>query len=279
MALLLAIAVIMFSPERTSATGISIDAGLTPAEGRWMVRSQMRYMHRNNHPVMEPMEMKAYMFPVMAAHGLRSDLTIMVRQALISREMTMMSGSSKNTGLGDFFILAKYRLVRINTPDYTIGIAPTLGLELPTGEENFTSNSYDLSVGGFFSGRMKSMGMDLNLSYILNGLALIGDEKTDPGDEFSVETAISYWLSIGEGSNLQISPVLESKFTSVTPDNQDGNDMIDSGESLLFLSPGLKITWGSAVLEGLIQFPIWQHQKGAQTERDTGFLIGIRLMN
>ncbi len=279
LAMLLLIVTIMFCSESVSAAGISIDAGLTPAAKRWIIRSQMRYMHRNNHPVMEQVNMKAYMFPIMVAYGLRSDLTLMVRQAVITREMTMMTGSSKKTGFGDLLILGKYRLVRINTPDYIIGIAPTLGLELPTGKENFTSNSYNLRVGSFFSGRLKSLGIDLNLTYLLNGLALTNDNEIDPGDEYSVEAAIAYRLSIGESSNLVIAPVLESTFMKVTPDSQDGNDLVDSGESLLLLSPGFKITWGSVIFESLIQFPIWQDHKGMQTERDTGFLIGFRFMN
>jgi hypothetical protein len=33
-----------------SAAGISVDAGLTPAEDRWIFRTQVRYMRRTDDP-------------------------------------------------------------------------------------------------------------------------------------------------------------------------------------------------------------------------------------
>jgi hypothetical protein len=261
------------------AGGISIDAGLTPAENRWMVRSQMRILQRDNNPMNPSMEMKAYMFPLMVAYGLRSDATIMIRQAFMRREMTMMGNSNINSGLGDLFVLGKYRLIRINTPTYTLGIAPTLGLEFPTGEEQFTSNSFDLRSGMFLSGRMHSLRLDLNLSYVWNGMALTNDTNIDPGNEFAVEAAVSRQFGIGDNANFAIAPVLESSFQKLFADNDNGTTISNTGESIFLVAPGLKLTRGSFILEGLVQFPVSQSQEGSQTERSTTFILGIRLMN
>ncbi len=129
------------------AGGISFDAGLTPPDDRWILRTQVRYMQRNDDPSPMGREMSMLMFPVVLAYGLRPDLTIMVRQSVISREMSMTGNSEKNSGLGDLFILAKYRAYRLNTPDYTFGIAPTLGLEIPSGIKTFSSETWDLNAG------------------------------------------------------------------------------------------------------------------------------------
>ena len=59
----------------------------------------------------------------------------------------------------------------------------------------------------------------------------------------------------------------------------DDVDLANSGESIILLSPGFKITRGSFIFESLVQFPIYQDQSGMQTERKTGFLVGFRLMN
>ncbi|MCH7947405.1 MAG: hypothetical protein IIC66_06350, partial [candidate division Zixibacteria bacterium] len=104
-----------------SAAGISIDAGLTPAENRWIFRSQMRFMQRDNDPTTAEREMKSYMLPVVVAYGIRSDLAIMIRQAIRRNEIKMQGHSSTSTGLIDILLLAKYRLLRLNTPGYTIG--------------------------------------------------------------------------------------------------------------------------------------------------------------
>ncbi|MHC4559338.1 MAG: hypothetical protein ACYS80_18760, partial [Planctomycetota bacterium] len=42
--------------ESARAGGISVDAGLTPAEDRWIFRTQLRYMQRKDDPT--PMDRK-----------------------------------------------------------------------------------------------------------------------------------------------------------------------------------------------------------------------------
>ena len=281
MALLLALLLVtgLFDLRSASAAGISIDAGLTPAENRWMFRSQVRYMQRDNDESEAKRKMEAYIFPVVVAYGLRSDLTVMARQAFVRREMTMMGNQSSSSGLGDLLLLAKYKLLRINSPKYTIGIAPTLGLEFPTGKDEFSSNTYDIRMGGFFSGRMVPLGVDLNITYIWNGMAETGGVETDPGDEFMVQTALAYQMGVGSSSNMAIAPVIESSYLNVSSNSKDGEAIANTGESVLWLSPGFKFTWSSFILESLIQIPVWQNQEGMQTERAPTFLFGIRVMN
>ncbi len=262
-----------------SAAGISIDAGLTPAENRWIFRSQMRFMQRNNDPTPALREMKSYMLPVVVAYGIRSDLAIMIRQALRRNEIKMQGLSSTNTGLIDILLLAKYRLLRVNTPGYTIGISPTLGLEIPSGADNFTSNSWDLHLGTFVSGRSRSWGIDLNLTYVWNGMARTSNADRDAGDEFSMESALAYQFGLGQNANFALAPVIEFSYLKLSSDSKDGNAIANTGESVILLSPGLKVTLSSIILESLLQFPLWQNQLGLQTERAPSFLIGIRIMN
>ncbi len=270
----------LYHHSTVSAGGISIDAGLTPAANRWILRSQVRILQRDNNPAAPSMQMEAYMFPVMVAYGLRSDAMIMVRQLYMRREMTMMSKSATSSGLGDLFILGKYRLARVNTSTYTLGIAPTLGIELPTGEDGFTSDSYDLRSGMLMSGRVHSWRMDLNLTYAWNGVALARGTNVDPGDEVAVEAAVARQFSIGKNADIAIAPVLESSYRKLfADDDDDGVTVSNTGESHFLVAPGLKLTRGSFVLEGLVQFPVWQEHEGSQTERSTSVLLGIRLMN
>jgi hypothetical protein len=269
----------LFCAKSASAVGISIDAGLTPAENRWMLRSQLRYSNRNNDPPAAQREMNMYMFPAVVAYGFRPDWTVMIRQALVRREMSMMGQTSSNSGFADLLVMSKFRLTRINTPNYTLGIAPTLGLEIPTGKADFTSNSYDLRFGSLFSGRMRSLGMDLNITYVWNGLTKTSDSESDPGDEFFVEAAVAYQISVGADANFAIAPVMESSYQKISSNSKDGNIIANTGESAFLLSPGIKVTLSSFILESLIQFPLWQEQNGLQTERATSFLIGFRIMN
>jgi hypothetical protein len=276
---LILLAIVILITGSVSATGISIDAGLTPADNRWILRSQYRFMQRDNYPESDAREMRTNMIMVVAAYGIRSDLTIMVLQGLRQNKMTMAGESTSNTGFTDLFILGKYRLARINTPNYTLGIAPSLGLDIPSGNDDFTSNSWDLQMGCLASGRIRSWGIDINTTYLWNGMVTTDGADHDPGDEFSVETALAYQLGFGSEAILALAPVIEFSYRRIFSDTEDGNTLPNTGERVLLLSPGIKVTWGSFIAESLIQLPIWQDQNGLQTERTPSFLIGFRLMS
>jgi hypothetical protein len=280
LALLLAAAITFNGAAAGSAIGggISIDAGLTPPKDRWIVRTQMRLMQRNDDPTQMQREMKSYMFPVVVAYGVRSDLAVMIRQVYMYREMMMSGTESSNSGFGDLFVLAKYKAFRINQPSYTLGVAPTIGLEMPTGNREFTSNSWDLQMGVFGSGRCGSLAMDINLTYSWLGMTRTDDSDNDPGDEYSFEYAVAYQVGVGEDANLAIAPVLESSYKVTASDKGAGQKIANTGESIFLLSPGVKITQSSFIAEGLIQFPVWQSQNGIQTRRDTGLIVGVRVM-
>ncbi len=266
--------------SNASAGGISVDAGLTPPQNRWMVRSQMRYMQRINPPMPMGMEMKMYMFPVVVAYGLKPELTIMARQVFVKSEMLMNGNSmSKSSGRNDFFALAKYRITRINTPSYSIGIASIAGLNFPTGEDGFTSDSWDLKLGFYVTGRLRTIGIDLNTVYAWNGMANSGgDSKNNAGDEISLDAALDHQRGFGEGSDYAVAPVLELSYKKIIADSYDGATVDNSGESYFVISPGAKFTRSSLILESLVQIPVWQNQNGMQTERAPTFLLGFRYM-
>ena len=115
------------------AGGITADVGLTPPQDRWILRTQLRYMERGDDPTPMDREMKMYAVPVVLAYGLRPNVTVIARQIAFHRDVDAPAGRDA-TGFGDFALISKWRALRINKPDYIIGIAPTLGVELPTGD-------------------------------------------------------------------------------------------------------------------------------------------------
>ncbi len=261
-----------------NAGGISFDAGLTPPEDRWILRTQVRYMQKNDDPLPMNREMSTFMFPVVLAYGFRPDLTIMLRQSVISQEMSMTGTTEKNSGLGDLFILAKYRAYRLNTPDYTLGIAPTLGLELPTGGDTFTSETWDVNAGLYTSWRSGPWAADSNIAYMWNGFAGSGKNGVDSGDELSLNMAFAHQFSIGKKARASIAPVLELNYKHIRVDKLNGHEVLNTGETVMHFSPGAKFTTSSLILEVLLQNPVYQHQIGKQLERDLGVIIGSRFL-
>jgi hypothetical protein len=269
--ILTAIIILTTFSNSANAGGISVDAGLTPPEDRWILRTQVRYRERRDDPTDMNRKMKTFAFPVVLAYGLRSDLTLLMRQRVISHKMSVKGTTERDEGLGDLFILAKYRAYRLNTPDYTLGIAPTIGLEFPTGHDSFTSETLDLKPGLFFSGRRGPWAVDLNIAYKWNGFADRGKGGRDPGDGVSLDLAFAYQFSIGGRGFASLAPVLES-------DEKRGHDIDNTGETFFYLSPGIKFSTSSLILEALVQIPVWQDQKGSQLEQDAGILAGVRFL-
>ncbi len=261
-----------------NAAGISVDAGLTPAEDRWILRTQLRYMKRDDDSTSMDRKMNKYILNTILAYGLRRNLTLMLKQPAVHQEMSMADSTSKDTGFADLSLIAKYGIYRRNTPEYTFGVATTLGFELPTGADAFTSETWDIRPGLYTSWRSGPWATDFNIAYAWNGFA---DESTggiNPGDELSLDWALAHQFSIGEKARVSFAPVLELSYKNIWPDQLRGDNVANTGDFVLYLSPGIKFTKSSFILEALLQIPVWQEQKGSQLKRGIGGLVGTRFM-
>lgn len=257
------------------AGGISADAGLTPAQDKWILRTQMRFMQRSNDPMPMNREMEMYMFPMVVAYGLRPELTVMVRQPYARMDMTMNSATNRETGFGDLMVMAKYRALRYNSRRYTFGIAPLLGFILPTGQKPFAADGLGLKTGFFFSGRIVPWAGDLNVTYRWNGVT--GGDDVVRNEELEIIAALAHQINFGESARTALAPVLELSYNNLTQDRISGIKQPNTGESWLGVSPGLKVTYSSLIFEGLVRIPVWRNQIGLQPELGTGVLFGIRV--
>ena len=261
--------------HKSDATGITADVGLTPPHDRWIFRTQLRYAQRDD-PTLERRNMKRYVAPFVLAYGVLPELTTIVRQSLAHRKVKMSTGTVENTGVGDLAIITKYRLLRLNHPEYIVGIAPTLGVELPLGDKELGSDTWDIFTGIYLSGRRGSLGADLNLEYKSNG---IENRKADrPGDEFTATLAIAHQFSLNSQATTSLWPVLEVTYTHIENAQADGQKDDNSGEDVALVSPGLKFAYQSFMLEFLLQLPIHQEQNGEGLKRAAAGLFGIRFL-
>lgn len=272
-ALLPAFVMLLLIPSAVPAAGISVDAGLTPAEDRWILRAQVRYMSRGEEP---GGKMQQLMFPVVLAYGVRSNVTIVARQAVIWRERTVPGSSSNDTGLGDTYAFVKYKAFRSNSRTLTFGVAPTLGLELPTGQSGFTSDTWDLRVGLYASTRTQTWSSDVNIGYARNDI--FDEVAVAPGDEVSIDAATAYQLVIDNRGEVTASPVMEFSYLKVWPDRVDDGDAPNTGESVFYVSPGAKLSTRSIIVEGLVRIPVRDNLVGDQPKRNVQGLLGFRYL-
>lgn len=258
--------------------GITADVGLTPPVDRWIFRTQLRYMERGDDPTAMNREARMYAVPMVLAYGLRPNVTVIARQIAFHREMDMPAGTRNDTGFGDFALISKWRVLRINRPDYIIGVAPTFGIEFPSGDDDFGSETWDALTGLFLTLRQGPLGADLNLEYTINGVDERFDSDTRTGDVFTSNLALSYQFTLDEDATLSLWPVLEVTYTDTRHAQLDGNDAPNSGGQLLTVAPGIKFARQSFMLEALVQLPVCQDVNGTQLEQEFAALAGLRYL-
>lgn len=253
------------------ASGISVDAGLTPAEDRWIVRMQYRQMSMDES--MHQMNMD--MFMAVIAYGYNRDVTIMIRQMAVSRVISMSGNKIKSSGLTDLTVSGKFGVYRKNTRDMILALAAILGLKMPTGAEDISTGTWDGQAGIYGSWRRGRWGSDLNLNYTWNGFAGLATSGIKPGDVIGIDVAFSYQFSLGSSGKTSLTPVFELNYHHSMAGKSEGQDVGGDG-SILFISPGLKFTYDSFILEALIQHPVDQTYKNSEQNRRG--LIGFRYM-
>ncbi len=276
--LVLLLALVLIPADESLAVGISVDAGLTPPEGRLILRTQVRSMSRTAPEGTTDAEMDRIMVPLVVVYGLRPQLTLGLRQIIDSRSMTMMGNENNESGFSDLYVFAKYKILRINTRNYTLGIAPLLGVEAPTGSSGISNEYWSLNTGLLFSGRAGKWGADLNLGYGIRGVADVPADNPDPGNEWGVNLALARQFPVGGSGRTALAPVFEITWEETASDEVEGIETPNSGESVFTLAPGLKYTRGDLIIEGLVRFPVSQNQQGMQMEVGNMYLLGVRHM-
>ena len=267
---------ILILAGESSAAGVSVDAGLTPAENRWMIRIQSRQMGATSQLSTPTRQMKLQANVFMAAYGLRPNVTIIGMQGWMNREMTMMGVVNNSTGLADLNLLVKYLIHRTNTRYQTLGIAATAKLTLPTGEDGFSDDYWSFAPGLYLSLRRGTWAFDGSTTYRVQDILFQQVEMTR-GWEYSLDGAVARQLPVGGLKNMALAPVLEFNFLVNRRDRPTAVEM-DDAESVVFLSPGFKYTYSSTILESLIQVPIWQKIPITSLEKDVRWRVGLRFM-
>lgn len=273
--LILSILFLIITAGSVSAQ-ISVDAGLTPSLDRWIFRVQSRFMERQS-PTSADINMKTYSINAVGAYGLKRNLTLIIKSSHNQKDAVMNNNKSSFTGFGDISFLTKYTFYRLNDPDYTFGLAGVAGVDIPVGDQNFSSETWNSRFGLFSSFRTGFNSFDINLAYAYNG---ISEPSNDiyPGNRLNINLAYTRQILLGSGSDITLAPVVELKYTDKLSDERTDDFLLNNGESLLTVAPGFKVVISSFIIESLIVFPLWQNQQENMMEFDLMGLVGIRYL-
>lgn len=247
------------------AGGISVDAGLTPAQNRWILRTQFRQMEMYN----SMMTTKSQMMPLVIAYGLTSNFTLMARGMYVNKNISTEDENIK--GFNDFYLLTKFKLYRKNTASYVFGITPYVASNIPVGDKKISDRVWSPELGLNVSFRPRFWAIDLSLSYVFSDATEKGGNAIN--DIFELNTAFSSVIAFKNKTNIAVSPVLEFNFKN----EFSYKDETVQNPNILFVSPGIAYIYSSLVIEALVQFPVYQKTDNIM-KQNARIITGIKFM-
>ena len=249
------------------AGGISVDAGLTPAQNRFILRTQYRYMTMTN-PMMIT---NTQMIPLVLAYGVTPGFSLMTRGMYVYNSFS--NSAEVKSGFNDLYVLSKFRLYRKNTANYVLGIAPHIASNVPIGNTDISERTWNPELGLNISFRPRFFSIDISASYTISDV--LKQSTIEQGNVLGLNTAFSAIIPLKDKSNNAISPVVEMSYIQK---GKNKNDNLPN-KDLIFISPGVSFIHSSLVFEGLIQIPVYQTSSGEDImNQKNRYIIGMKYM-
>lgn len=235
------------------------------------------------------------------AYGLTEDVTLLARVPFPKRdnirESELEDGEPEahehgdSFGAGDLVLLSKWRLLEV-----PVEVAPLIGLKVPTGETHEKdeagkrfetdhqpgSGSWDGLFGLAVTKRSGSWTWSASGLYTL---ATEGTQDTDLGDHITVGLGAAYRINHHQPHShahdsaaphahrpLAADLILELLWEQRRPEVTSGRKNPESGETQLWIAPGIRLNfgrWGWATSVGV---PVAQDFNGAQHEPEIKLL-------
>ena len=161
-------------------------------------------------------------------------------------------------------LLAKYRFYQEDKPGKTTRWAAIGGLEVPTFDNDFSSESFDPIIGTVWTHQELDWEIDWDVLYKLNAA---GGAAGD--DEIRADFTATYRLLGGESNGigpwgLYAIGELNAKY-------------VTDGSTQLLGSPGLQFITPNFILEAGVQLPIGQDLKAPRLETDYTVVLSLRI--
>lgn len=251
---------LQFTVAVRGQVAINFDSAMQPGKGSTIVRQQLRYFEAERRTPSMNLDITQWMSVTSIIHGLEADTTLILNfnHKFRKTHNNLTGVSDRDNGFGDVRVMGKYNLWKDDTgPSDTTRFSLLGGLEIRSGDSNFSSDSYDPLLGLVLTKAEGRFGYNAAALWKFNTAG-------GAADEFKYDAAITYRLhpeQYGTGRSEALYGVLELNGMSET-----------NGDNELFISPGLQFITGNWAIEASIQLPVWQ-ELDQRPEKD--FIIGL----
>lgn len=281
-------------PAKTGAAPQTFNTALPVAKGQFVFREQFLFMKVSDDPTPADRDMEVLGAVSVLGYGATRDLALFGMLPYLDKRLELTDPLGRRTerstrGIGDARLFGRYTLFQKDMPGRSFRIAPYLGLELPTGDDDESdrfgrlpepvqsgSGSWDPFGGLIATYQTLDYQVDAQIGYKANTEA----NDFEFGDEFRFDASLQYRLlprELGTGVPDFLYGVLEVNLHHQEKNEINGVDDPNSGGTTAFLSPGLQYVTRRWMLEGIVQLPVVQDLNGTALENDFIVRAGFRV--
>lgn len=291
-ALCLAFAAGFGTVSTATAAPQTFNTALPVAEGEFVFREQFVYRKATDDPSPADRELQVLGGISVLGYGVTSDLAAFGVLPYLDKELDVTTPGGRVTrntsGIADARLFGRYTAYKDNAPGRTFRIAPFLGVEMPTGDDNdrdslgrlpaplqLGSGSWDGFGGIVLTYQTLDFQIDAQASYKLNTEA----NNFEFSDEASLDASLQYRVcpqELDDGTPGFLYAVLEGNLLYADNDEMNGVKDPSSGGTSFFLSPGIQYVTKRWIIEGIVQLPVFQDLHGTALEDDFIVRAGFR---
>ncbi len=270
--ILLVLGLLMALASPAVAGPINSDVAFTPRKGGTILRLQYLYGEADANEQFRHQSKSVVRATVV--QGFSKDVALFLTLPYVNVQtdrIVTRYGRKRRTedtqdGLADLTLLGKFRFWQKDyAPLHTARWAGLVGLNVRSGDADFTSDSYDPIVGTVFTWRRDRNLIDADLIYQFNT-----GRQTFQHDTLRYDLAYTYRIfpaKFGAEHDYQVDLVAEV----------NGRYRTD-GSHEVFLSPGVQLSARRVVLELSIQLPAIQNLPSYESESDYRLVMGVRFV-
>lgn len=272
----------------------TFNSALPLAEGEFVFREQFLWHEATGDPGPAGRELRVFGAVSVLGYGVTGKLAVFGMLPYLDKKLDVTTATAgrltrETAGLADARLFGRYTVYRSDAPGRTFRVAPFLGLELPTGNDDdvdslgtlpaplqLGSGSTDLFGGIVLTRQTLDYQIDAQASYTINNEA----NDFEFGDVARLDASLQYRLwprELGSGTPAFVYGVLEGNLIRRNENEIAGREDVDSGGTTFLISPGLQYVTRRWIVEAIVQVPLVQDLNGMALEDDFAVRAGFRL--
>ncbi len=271
----------------------TFNTALPVAKGEFVFREQTVLEQSGDDPSGAERDRTAWSANSVLGYGATGKLALFGVLPYVDKHLELIEDGARRArsarGLGDMRFLGRYTLFKKDWPQRTFRVAPFVGLEVPTGEDDESdsfgslpanvqpgSGSWDPFGGVVLTYQTLDFQVDAQVSYQANTEA----NGFEFGDVARLDASLQYRLwprEINSGLPGFVYAIFEANLVYKDNNQSAGAEDPNSGGTTLFIFPGLQYVTKRWIVEAGVQLAALQDLNGTALEDDYIVRAGFRV--